>query len=156
MRGRSGCWLDKRNEELCVRYHARHSAAKKTNGANQQKKPFLDRTAGPEGFDPFFTVKEQAMTTPPVTEQSYALVQQYDALWEGSAHRNFCVPIKNGRATIKVDGMPDYQLYFARAGAKSVEANSIFAQGLETAGKIDVDTPDEPHANGYVCLGVAQ
>jgi hypothetical protein len=68
---------------------------------------------------------------------------------------NFCVAIKDGKTTVKVDGMPDYQLYFVRTGAKRSEEIPIFAEGLQTPGKIDVDTPDEPHTNGRVCLGVA-
>jgi hypothetical protein len=88
------------------------------------------------------------MTTPPA-------IQLYDALWNGTAHRNFCVSIRNGKTTVRIDGMPDYQLYFVRTNAKRSQETPVFAEGLETPGKIDVDTPDEPHTNGHVCLGVA-
>jgi hypothetical protein len=88
------------------------------------------------------------MTTPPA-------IYQYDSLWHGGAHRNFCIPMKNGKATLKVDGMPDYQLYFVSSNAKPARAGAIFAEGLETPGKIDIDTPDEPHTKGDVCLGIA-
>ncbi len=88
------------------------------------------------------------MTTPPA-------VHQYDAMWEGNAHRNFCAAIKNGKAMVKVDGTPDFQLYFVQASVKSPDSKAIFAEGVETAGRIDIDTPDAPHTNGHVCLGVA-
>jgi len=91
------------------------------------------------------------MTTTPPPPAIY----QYDALWIGSAHRNFCVAIRNGKTTIKVDGMPDYQLYFVVSSTPPRGSYAIFAEGLETPGKIDVDTPDAPHTNGHVCLGVA-
>jgi hypothetical protein len=81
--------------------------------------------------------------------------QQYDAIWRGSAHRNVCVPIRNSRTTVKVDGMPEYQLYFVRSESRLSTSAEIFAEGLETPGKVDVDTPDEPHTNGDVCLGIA-
>jgi hypothetical protein len=38
---------------------------------------------------------------------------------------------------------------------QSRSACAIFAEGLETPGKIDMDTPDDPDTNGHVCLGVA-
>jgi len=88
------------------------------------------------------------MTIPPA-------VYQYDRIWHGSAHRNFCVPLKDGRATVRVDGMPDYQLYFVRSNEKPLAAGAIYAEGLEMPGKIDIDTPDAPHTNGDVCLGIA-
>ncbi len=88
------------------------------------------------------------MTTP-------AAIAQYDVLWKGAAHRNFCVPFVNGKATIKVDGLPEFQLYFARIDAKSSKTASLFAEGLETPGTIAIDTPDDPHANGHLCLGIA-
>jgi hypothetical protein len=88
------------------------------------------------------------MTTSPA-------VQQYDAMWEGNAHRNLCVAIKNGKATVKVDGTPDFQIYFVQASAKSPDPKAIFAEGVETAGRIDIDTPDAPQTNAKVCLGVA-
>jgi hypothetical protein len=82
-------------------------------------------------------------------------VKQYDVLWKGQTHHNFCVPIRDGKTTIKVDGMPDYQLYFVLSGATSTAPSPIFAQGLETDGRIDIETPDAPHTDGQVCLGVA-
>jgi hypothetical protein len=88
------------------------------------------------------------MTVPPA-------MYQYDRIWQGAAHRNFCIPMRDGRATVKVDGMPEYQLYFVRSGDKPASA-AIYGEGLETPGRIDVDTPDEPHLNGDVCLEVAR
>ena len=84
-----------------------------------------------------------------------AAVSVYERIWHGSAHRNFCVPLKDGRVTVKVDGMPEYQLYFVRTVDRPSAPSAIYAEGLETPGKIDVDTPGEPHANGEICLGVA-
>ena len=63
-------------------------------------------------------------TTPPPA------IYQYDALWNGSAHRNFCVAIRNGKTTIKVDGMPDYQLYFVVSSTLPRGSYAIFAEGL--------------------------
>lgn len=83
-------------------------------------------------------------------------MHQYDAIWSGAAHKNFCVAITDGKATVKVEGTPDFQLYFARNRATSRGSTRLFAQGLETPGKIDIDTPDDRHANGDVCLGVAR
>jgi hypothetical protein len=46
--------------------------------------------------------------------------------------------------------------YYRNRGFVRASLRYIFAEGLETPGRIEIDTPDEPHLQGYVCLGVAK
>jgi len=71
---------------------------------------------------------------------------RYDALWHGAAHRNICVKLRDGQAVIKVAGSPDYELY-------SVPKTYTYVR--ETPAAITIATPDAPHTNAIVCLGIA-
>jgi hypothetical protein len=75
-----------------------------------------------------------------------AELAKYDVIWHGVAHRNVCVRLHDGRATIAVTGSPDYELY--------VEPKT-YTYARETPGRITIATPDAPHTNATVCLGIA-
>jgi len=76
-----------------------------------------------------------------------AQLAKFDGEWNGAPHRNICVTIVNGSATIKVDGAPDYVLYYAPKTYTFVR---------EVPGIIKIETPDDPQFNGRACLGVEQ
>jgi hypothetical protein len=54
--------------------------------------------------------------------------------------------LHNGAAVVHVDGAPDYRPYYVPP------TTTLFR---ETPGSIAIDTPDDPHNHGTVCLGVA-
>ncbi len=71
----------------------------------------------------------------------------FDHEWHGTPHRNICVTIKNGSATIKVDGSPSYVVYYAP---------KTYTFFREVPGSIAIETPDDPRFNGRACLGIEQ
>jgi hypothetical protein len=75
-----------------------------------------------------------------------AQIEAFDADWRGVPHRDLCVTLEKGKATIKVAGLPDYELYYVPQEP---------TQALETKGKIEIIGQD-PNLPGTVCLGVQQ
>jgi hypothetical protein len=75
-----------------------------------------------------------------------AQLAKFDGGWNGAPHKNLCVTITNGVATIKVAGAPAYTLYY-------VPKTYTFVR--EIPGSITIETPDDPHFTGRACLGIA-
>lgn len=80
--------------------------------------------------------------TPPTVASLIA----FDSDWKGQRHYNLCVVLHNGAAVVHVGGAPDYRPYYVPP------TTTLFR---ETPGSIAIDTPDDPHNHGTVCLGVA-
>ncbi len=78
---------------------------------------------------------------------AFAELAKFDREWNGTPHRNICVTIANGSATIKVNGAPDYIVYY-------VPKTYTFVR--EVPGIITIETPDSPRFNGRACLGIEQ
>jgi hypothetical protein len=76
-----------------------------------------------------------------------AELAKFDREWNGTPHRNICVRIANGSATIKVSGAPDYVVYYVP---------KIYTFFSEVPGRITIETPDDPRFNGLACLGIEQ
>jgi hypothetical protein len=74
-----------------------------------------------------------------------AALVKFDTAWNGTPHRNFCVQLQNGRATIRVDGTPNYELYYVP---------KTYTQATETPDRIEIVTPDAPDGHATVCLGL--
>jgi hypothetical protein len=74
-----------------------------------------------------------------------AQLAKFDSEWNGIPHRNICVPIVNGTASIEAAGMPNYMLY-------SVPRSFIEARELHDT--IVIATRDETRSAGTVCLGI--
>ena len=75
-----------------------------------------------------------------------AIVERFGAEWAGAKHRNVCVRLRDGRASVSVDGMPDYVMYY-------VPQNNI-VDIVENNNTIEISERDKP-APGTVCLGIA-
>ena len=86
-------------------------------------------------------IVDMAQGPPP----TLAALVKFDTEWNGTPHRNFCVQLRNGRATIRVDGAPNYELYYVP---------KTYTQATETRGKIEIVTPDAPDGHATVCLGL--
>ena len=86
------------------------------------------------------------MFTGPNPPTQAVISARFDVEWAGAKHRNLCVVLRDGRATIAVDGMPDYVMYYVPEGG-TVDVS-------ETPGQIEIAVRAVPAA-GSVCLGIA-
>ena len=84
-----------------------------------------------------------------------AIVERFGAEWAGAKHRNLCVRLRDGRASVSVDGMPDYVMYYV--------PQNVTVDISETPGQIEIaeraeSTPDKAWSPipGAVCLGIAE
>jgi hypothetical protein len=74
-----------------------------------------------------------------------AQIAKFDVTWNSIPHRNICVAIAQGTATIDVVGMPNYVLYYVP---------KTYTEAREIPDAIIIATPDKPLFNGTVCLGI--
>lgn len=88
-------------------------------------------------------------STPPTQAQMH----RYDAEWNGVAHRNVCVRIKDGAASVEVAGMPQYTTYFVSTPA-AVLVREVRDTPDGTTAHLHIETPDDQTSRAWVCLGI--